>query len=864
MERLTPLLEQYERVKSRYQDAILLFRIGDFYEMFFDDAKQAARLLGVVLTSKSLGKNNRVPLAGIPHRAAESYIHKLVQSGLKVAICEQLEDPETAKGIVKRDVVEVITPGTILRPSLLQESKNLFLAAVYPDNSQLGFALCDLTTGDFTAGETDLARLNEEIRRLEIRELVAPSGRAGDLNGRVGGVGLTLVDDSSFLYDVAYRKLKSHFQVVTLEGFGIEEKKTAIQAAGALIAYLEENQKSSLPHIRKMSRYHDQDFLYVDYFTRRNLEIFEQIHGGEENTLFAVLDGCLTSFGKRELRMLLLKPEVLVKKIRYRQDGVRELKTKYYLREELRGLLANIHDVERMTSRIALGRGSPREMVSLKDSLKIYPEIKELLKGSESEILKDIQKQLVGFTALVGEVEKTLVDSPPIVTSEGGLVREGVNAELDELRKIAHDAKKYLLEMQEQERRKTGIGSLKIAYNSVFGYYIEVTKPNLGLVPESYIRKQTLTNAERFYTPELKEFEKKILNSEERIAELEYEIYNQLREEVAASAGDILASTKALALADVIQGFSHTATIYNYSCPVVGEGDAIIIQDGRHPVIERLLEGGKFVPNDTWLDHNENQIIIITGPNMAGKSTYLRQVALIIIMAQVGSFVPARDAQIGVVDKIFSRIGASDDLARGVSTFLAEMMETANILNNATPKSLVILDELGRGTSTYDGLSLAWAVVEYLHNNAAVRAKTMFATHYHELTDIEKFLERVKNMNFTVKEYGEDIIFLRKLEKGASDRSYGIAVAKLAGLPREVISRAREILGDFEAGEQLSVENISGGQAHQLGLFTAGTDRKERPHPVVEKVKELSIDHLKPIEALNILNELKRLLGEVK
>ncbi len=864
MERLTPLLEQYQRVKSRYQDAILLFRIGDFYEMFYDDAKQAARLLGVVLTSKSLGKNNRVPLAGIPHRAAESYIQKLVQSGLKVAICEQLEDPATTKVIVKRDVVEVITPGTILRPSLLQESKNLFLAAVYPDDGRVGFALCDLTTGDFTAGETDLVRLNEEIRRLEIRELVAPNGRPGDFERQVEGVTLTTVDDFTFLHDVAYRKLKEHFKVVTLEGFGIEDKKTAIQAAGALIAYLEENQKSSLPHIRKMNLYHDQDFLYIDHFTRCNLEIFEQIHGGEENTLFAVLDGCLTGFGKRHLRMLLLKPEVDVKKIRYRQDGVRELKTKYYLREELRGLLANLHDVERMTGRIALGRGSPRETVLLKESLKLYPKIKDLLKDSESELLKDVNAQVLDFTTLVKEVEKTLVDSPPAGISEGGLVRERVSAELDDLRTIAHDAKKYLLEMQERERQKTGIGSLKIAYNSVFGYYIEVTKPNLGLVPESYIRKQTLTNAERFYTPELKEFEKKILDSEERIVELEGEIYNQLKEKVTAAASDILVSTKALALADVIQGFSHCATIYNYFCPVVDDGDEVTIQDGRHPVIERLLEGGKFVPNDTRLDHNENQIIIITGPNMAGKSTYLRQVALIIIMAQVGSFVPAREARIGVVDKIFSRIGASDDLARGVSTFLAEMMETANILNNATPKSLVILDELGRGTSTYDGLSLAWAVVEYLHNHDTARAKTMFATHYRELTDIEKFLARVKNMNFTVKEYGEDIVFLRRLERGASDRSYGIAVAKLAGLPREVIARAREILGDFEAGAQLSVENISGSQAHQLGLFAAGADRKERPHPVVEKVKELSIDHLKPIDALNILNELKRLLGEEK
>lgn len=860
MERLTPLLEQYQRIKSRYQDTILLFRIGDFYEMFFDDAKQASRLLGVVLTSKSIGKNNRVPLAGIPHRAAESYIQKLVKAGLKVAVCEQLEDPETAKVIVKRDVVEVITPGTILRPSLLQESRNLFLCAVYPDDTMTGLALCDLSTGDFTIGEVDWSRLNEEIQRLEISEVIVPSTVVDRIKTKFNPACLTPVEDYNFLYEVAYRKLKDHFQVVTLEGFGVEGKNGAIQAGGALITYLEENQKSSLPHIKKINQYHGQDFLDIDYFTRRNLEIFERIHGGENNTLFSVMNGCLVSFGKRLLRLFLLKPEIDTKKIKLRQEGVKELKNKVNLREELRGLLNDIHDTERIVSRVALNRGSPKEIIHLKNSLALYPEIKARMQDVESAILKDIVKELKGFEELVAEIEKTLVDDPPSVVNEGGLIRDGVSAELDELRKIAAEGKKFLANLQEKERSQTGIGSLKIAYNSVFGYYIEVTKSNLGSVPSHYMRKQTLTNAERFYTLELKEFETKILHAEEKMVQLELEIFSRLRERITRETESILTSTKSLALLDVIQGFSHVAALNNYFCPVVDDGDAIVIEEGRHPVIEQILESGRFVPNDTHLDNLENQIILITGPNMAGKSTYLRQVALIIIMAQAGSFVPARETRIGVVDKIFSRIGASDDLARGVSTFLAEMMETANILNNATPRSLVILDELGRGTSTYDGLSLAWAVIEFLHNNHKVAAKTIFATHYHELTDIERFLPRVKNMNFLVSEQGEEIIFLRKLERGASDRSYGIAVAKLAGLPAEVLIRARAILADFEAGEKLSMENISGAKSHQLGLFRRSTSRQQRKiDPVLEKLRKLEINQLTPIEALNILNELKKI-----
>lgn len=809
---LTPLLEQYQQIKSKYKNTLLLFRVGDFYEFYYDDAKKASTLLGITLTSKSISKGTRVPLAGIPVKASENYIAKLVKNGIKIAICEQLEPPDKAKKIVGRDVIEVITPGTILRPSLLEDNKPLYVASCLPDENKMGIALCDITTGDFSCGEINTEQLPEILMRKEVKELILPQ----DINLKTE-IPVTTIDNYHFIYEIAYQQLKEHFKVVTLDGFGIEDKKLATAAAGALIYYLKENQKSTLPQISKINHFDTKESLYLDNATRKNLEIIFNIRNEEKNTLYWVMNNCMTPFGKRRLRNELIEPLIQCEKINDRLDGVEELRNKEFLRKELRDFLNNVNDVERITTRLMCARIMPRELNSLKESLKIYPEIKGILQQCESKILKQIYNQIDKFDTLVEKIGQAISPDAPASLDETGIIREGYSNELDELREIARNAKGWLVKFQAQEREKTGINSLKVAYNTIFGYYIEVTKPNLNLVPEYYIRKQTLVNAERFYTPELKEFEEKILGAEEKSKNLEYEIFIRLRNEIALEGNKILNSTRAISLLDILQAFAENAVLYNYTRPQVNESDRIEIIEGRHPVVEKLIEKGSFIPNDTELDRNRNQILIITGPNMAGKSTYLRQVALIVIMAQVGSYVPAKEARIGVVDKIFTRIGASDDISRGVSTFLAEMMETANILNNVTERSLVILDEVGRGTSTYDGLALAWAVVEELHNNK--RPRSLFATHFHELTKIEDFLSGVKNFNFLVKEWGDEIIFLRKMNPGPSDQSYGIQVARLAGLPKSVIERAKMVLAKFEEGEVVSIRKLKKTKLSQPDLF---------------------------------------------
>ncbi len=809
---LTPLLEQYQKIKNKYKDALLLFRVGDFYEFYYDDAKLASSYLGIALTSKTIQKGVKVPLAGVPIKAGENYIAKLVKHGLKVAICEQLEPAGKGKKLVARDVVEVITPGTILRTSLLDEKKSLFLAACLPDEENVGVAFCDVTSGEFSCGETNAAQLQEVLSRKETKEVIVPEGI--DINVDLP---LTHLDGYHFIREIAHKKLLDHFKVITLDGFGVEDQKLAIGAAGALLYYLTENQKSSLPHITKIIRFEAKDVLYLDSTTRKNLEIFENIRGGDERTLLWIIDNCLTPFGKRRVRRELLEPLIDTRLIEERLDGVEELKNKEFLRQELRESFISIRDVERITARLACQRLLPREMVALKESLKIYPNVKRLIEECESNVIKSIYKSIGNFDDVVRMVDGAIVQEPPPTMDEGGIIKKGYSQKLDELREIARGGKDWLLKFEQCERKKTGIASLRVAYNSVFGYYIEVTKPNLNLVPEHYIRKQTLTNAERFYTPDLKEFEQKILGAEEEMHALEYELYIALREEISRRAGAILETTRALALLDVLQGFAQNTVLHNYSRPILNNNNKIVITEGRHPVVEKILEKGSYIPNDVTVDREANQILIITGPNMAGKSTYLRQVALITIMAQVGSFVPAKEARIGIVDKIFTRIGASDDISRGVSTFLAEMMETANILNNVTEKSLVILDEVGRGTSTYDGLALAWAVVEYLHNTE--RPRTLFATHFHELTKIEDFLKGVRNYNFLVKEWGDEIIFLRKIGPGPSDQSYGIQVARLAGLPGSVINRAKKVLREFEEGEIFSVRRLKSAKLTQQDLF---------------------------------------------
>ncbi len=809
---LTPLLEQYQQIKTKHKDTLLLFRVGDFYEFYYDDAKKASVLLGITLTSKTISKGTRVPLAGIPVKASENYIAKLVKNGLKIAICEQLEPADKTKKLVARDVIEVITPGTILRPSLLEENKSLLIASCLPDENQMGLAFCDITTGEFFCGNIALEQLPEVLLRKEVKELIIPEGISLKTDTPV-----TTIDGYHFIYEIAYQQLKEHFNVITLDGFGIEGKNLAIAAAGALIYYLKENQKSTLPQISKISHFDIQGSVYLDSATRRNLEIITNIRNTESNTLYWAMDNCLTPAGKRLLRTQLLEPLIDCEKISERLAGVEELKNKEFLRKELRELLKEIRDVERIATRLMCARIMPRELNSLKDSLKIFPKIKDIIQLCESRILKQIHKQIENFDALVEKIEKAISPEPPATIDETGIIAPGFSEELDDLRNLAKNAKEWLIKFQTQEREKTGINSLKVAYNTIFGYYIEVSKPNLNLIPEYYIRKQTLVNAERFYTPELKEFEEKILGAEEKIKNLEYEIFVRLREEISQEGIRILNSTRAISLLDMLQAFAENAALYNYVRPEVNESDKIVILEGRHPVIERLMEKGSFIPNDTELDRNRNQILIITGPNMAGKSTYLRQIALIVIMAQVGSYVPAKEARIGIVDKIFTRIGASDDISRGVSTFLAEMMETANILNNVSEKSLVILDEVGRGTSTYDGLALAWAVVEELHNNK--KPRSLFATHFHELTKIEDFLGGVKNYNFLVKEWGDEIIFLRKLNPGPSDQSYGIQVARLAGLPKSVIERAKEVLTKFEEGEVFSIRKLKKTKLSQPDLF---------------------------------------------
>jgi DNA mismatch repair protein MutS len=809
---LTPLLEQYQKIKNKYKDVLLLFRVGDFYEFYYEDAKLASSYLGITLTSKTIGNGVRVPLAGVPIKAADSYIAKLVKHGLKLAICEQLEPPDKAKKLVPRDVVEVITPGTVLRPALLDETRSLFLAACLPDEERIGVAFCDLSSGEFSCGEVASDDLAETLLRREVREVLTPEGV--DLHITEPR---TQLDGYHFVYEIARQKLLEHFRVVTLDGFGIEGRKLAVGAAGALLYYLAEYQKTSLSHIDHVSVFETQNTLYLDHTTRRNLEIVDNIHGEQARTLFSVMDYCMTPFGRRRLRRELIEPSLHRTQIEERLDGVEELKNREFLREELRNVLGSIQDVERITARLACQRILPREMVVLGECLSVYPKVRELLEACESKKISEIYDHIENFDDVVTLVREALVTSPPATIDEGGMIKEGYSKELDDLRDTARGGKKWLLSFEDGERRRTGISSLKVSYNTVFGYFIEVTKPNLQLVPPDYIRKQTLTNVERYYTVQLKEFEDKILGAEEKIKDLEFELFIAIREQLAQRSNAILETTRAIALLDMLQSFSHAAVINNYSRPVIADERKIAIIDGRHPVVERILEKGSFIPNDTLIDRDRSQILIITGPNMAGKSTYLRQVALITIMAQCGSFVPAKEATIGIVDKIFTRIGASDDISRGVSTFLAEMMETAKILNNVSDQSLVILDEVGRGTSTYDGLALAWSVVEYLHSNK--KPRTLFATHFHELTRIEDFLRSVKNYNFLVKEWGDEVIFLRKLSPGPSDQSYGIQVARLAGLPESVIQRAREVLRDFEEGEVFSMRKMKRAKLSQQDLF---------------------------------------------
>jgi DNA mismatch repair protein MutS len=873
----TPLMRQYAAIKNRHPSALLFFRLGDFYEMFFEDAVVAAKELEITLTSRNKEKGVAIPMCGVPYHAAEGYIAKLIRRGYKVAICDQMEDPRRAKTLVRREVTRVITPGTA-DPALNAEENN-FLAAVVTDlpasgtrstapSPRAGFAALDLSTGEFRAtefiGDDALERIAGELEHLRPKEILYPSSAplfeekllASGANGRPP-CALTPVEDWVFSPDHALPLVENHFGVLSLEGFGLAGKPAAASAAGGILYYVRTTQRGSLDHIDRIGFYERQTSLVLDAVTVRNLELIEPALSGTDPgvTLLKSLDEAATPMGKRLLRAWMLRPSLDAGEITHRLDAVEDLARRTVAREELRRALAGVLDLERLLSRVTLETANPRDLAALAASLGKIPALRQALAACEAARLKSLYGAIDELADVRDRIAQTLIAEPPLSLADGGIIAANVDRELDELRELSRNGKQFLAGMEERERRRTGIGSLKLRFNSVFGYYIEISRANLHLVPADYERRQTLANAERFSTPELKQYEARILDAQEKIGEIERRLFAELRSAVAAEARRIRQTALAIAEADVLSGFAHIAALRNYTRPRFDDSADIEIIAGRHPVIEQQSspERARFVPNDLYMNSSTEMILILTGPNMGGKSTYLRQTALIVIMAQMGSFVPAEKARLGIVDRIFTRIGASDNLARGRSTFMVEMTETAAILNTATARSLILLDEVGRGTATYDGLAIAWAAIEYLH--ARTRAKTLFATHYFELTELAGQLAGVRNYHVSVKESGTGIVFLRKVEPGAADRSYGIEVAKLAGLPEEVVRRAREVLAEHERSEsrltgQLAGETLSGSRA-QLTIFTPLSQ------PVLERLRELDLNRITPLEALNLLAELK-------
>jgi DNA mismatch repair protein MutS len=848
---LTPLFRQYHSIKSQYPDVILMFRLGDFYEMFGKDAEIASRELDLVLTSREAGKGKRIPMCGVPYHAVERYIARLLSRGHKVAICEQMEDPAKAKGLVKRSVTRIVTPGTVVEESMLEARRSSFLAAVARDGDEYGLAIADVSTGELVSTNIKGERLLwEELQRTSPAELLLLPKEDELAKNAPSGTTITYIEDDPFLFQSPRQILLEHFQVSSLRGFGIEEYPLVQQACAMILSYLRKTQLSSLRHINSISIYFPQQYMLVDSIARRTLEITESLEGSRERSLLGILDSTLTPMGSRLLRKWIEQPLLSKEEIENRLDAVEELCNQGRIRAWLREGLKSIGDLERIVGRCATGVASPKDLLTLKRGLGSVSAISPHLSEMKSELLREMKERLNPLPDLYSLLDRALREDAPATLREGGIIKEGFSKELDELREAAAQGKEWIAEMENKERLRTGIKSLKIGYNAVFGYYIEVTKPNLRLVPKDYIRKQTLVNAERFITEPLKELEAKVLGAEERMAELEYEIFVSLRDEVVRRAEEVLQVARAVAEFDALQSLAEVAAHYNYTRPSIDENNEIVIKEGRHPVVERFMEPGRFVPNDVEINCRDKRLLIITGPNMAGKSTYLRQVALIVLMAQIGSFIPARYGKIGLVDRIFTRIGARDDLSSGQSTFMVEMNEVANILNNATPRSLIVLDEIGRGTSTFDGLSIAWAVAEYILSNN-IGARTLFATHYHQLNKLAKTNEGVRNLRADVKEEGGKIVFLYKIRPGATDKSYGIQVASLAGVPKEVLERAKEVLEDLERNEQPSYRTIpTRRQKLQLSLF-------ELEHPVLEEIKSLDLTNLTPIEALNKLKELQ-------
>lgn len=818
------MLKQYHQIKSQYKDCILFFRLGDFYEMFYEDAKIASKILGIALTSRGHHNGKRIPMCGVPYHSANSYIGRLVNNGFKVAICEQVEDPRKCKGIVKREVIRIITPGSVIDEAEIDEKSNLYISAIYSDlrKNRFGLSFLDLTTGEFKFTElSDQNLLRNELNRLLPAELLIL--KEDPLADEFNEFRKELIDQKIDL-DTATSLLKKQFQVYSLEGFGCHEMPLGTVASGMIVHYMKETQKGFPAHIKEISSYRIGDYMFLNDATCRHLELLRNMRENSvEGSLFSVLDKTNTPMGGRILKKWIIYPLINIEKIRERLLAVKELKEDPILRKKLRNRLKDIYDIERLNAKISLQRANPKDLIALKESIKNLPYIKKLLKKSNNKFIQKLADQLDLLSDIKEEIDKAIVDDPPSILREGGVIREGYNKELDELIKISRDGKDWIAEFIAKEQKRTGINNLKVGFNKVFGYYIEVSKANLKHVPPDYIRKQTLVNAERFITAELKEMEDKVLRADERRVELEHELFQALIERISSQGKRIKKAAEIIGTLDVLCSLSQVAEENNYVLPEVYEGDEIDIRDGRHPVVEKAIKDEEFVPNDIKINLRDQQILIITGPNMSGKSTILRQTALIVLLAQMGSFVPASKARIGLVDRIFTRIGASDDISKGQSTFMLEMNETANILRNATKKSLAILDEIGRGTSTYDGISIAWAVVEYLHDKGI---RTLFATHYHELTEIAFLKPRIRNFNVAVKEEGGRIVFLRKLVPGGTNKSYGIHVAKLAGLPDEVIDRAWEILIEMEKKVKRKRGGISLGRymkkmedSNQLLLF---------------------------------------------
>jgi DNA mismatch repair protein MutS len=864
----TPMIKQYLTIKDQYPDAILFYRMGDFYEMFFEDAEKASRILEITLTSRNKKEETPIPMCGVPQKAAQGYIARLINQGYKVAICDQIEDPSIAKGLVKREVVRVITPGMIIENELLEEKTNNYILALYRNEAIYGIAYLDISTAAFRLSESnDQTQITDEILRVSPSELLVPKSAKMDSSfssifDSISKKAITYLDDNVFRLRRSRERLLKQFKTISLEGFGCEHLTTGVRAAGALIYYIQETQKQKLEHITTVETYSLNHFLVLDDLSHRNLEIMHNLQSGSrQGTLIGILDRTVTAMGGRLLKKWLRYPHQDVQKIESRLDAVEEAKTHVHIRRTIREHLKSIYDLERLGSKIVMGHSNARDLVALKRSFYKLPDIKRFCTQLQSELcIWNADHDNLGVLADL--IEKAIREDAPPIVHEGGMIKTGYDSELDELVNISRGGKEWLARLEVRERNTTGINALKVRYNKVFGYYIEVPKAKTAGVPSHYARKQTLVNAERYITDELKSFESKVLEAEERRASLEYDIFNRIRAQVVKNNASIQQAAQFLARLDCLLALADTAAQNNYCRPQINTEGYISINEGRHPVVEKMITAERFVPNSIVIDNAENQVLIITGPNMAGKSTVLRQVALQVLMAHVGSFVPAQSASICATDRIFTRVGALDNLSQGQSTFMVEMQETANILNNSTAQSLVIMDEIGRGTSTFDGLSIAWAVAEYLHDLNGRGVKTLFATHYHELTDLALTKPRVKNYNIAVKEWNDEIIFLRKLVEGGTNRSYGIQVARLAGIPSQVLKRAKKILSEIEKSEHTADGLPTIGQSEtvqikrdtQLSLFRQPEDF------VIEKLNRIDISKLTPLEALNVLNHLQDII----